>query len=205
ATPKVWTFRVPQTLRSISLHSIIPRRTSACMWSARPALAKLASTRASVFPGPGPAARVSGIVSCGKISDSVIVQPLLVKTLAPGPHRTGPESGRTAAWAGAATGPGAAENRSRIIPEPAVLTLRKAVLDTGRNIPISCFWKSILGGKLPPGRVGFPEQDGILPISLGSNRSNGHPRATTEGRARHGHGRRRQSADADGHVRAFRT
>ena len=31
ATPKVWTFSVPQISRSIRLHSIIPRRTSGCM------------------------------------------------------------------------------------------------------------------------------------------------------------------------------
>src|SRR4029453_14903578 len=49
----------------------MPRRTSFCMWSARPVFAKRSSTRGSVFPGPGPAASVSGI-SSGRY---VVMQP----------------------------------------------------------------------------------------------------------------------------------
>src|SRR5262245_3560726 len=75
-------FFVPHSSRSISLASIMPRRTSFCMWSATPVLAKRSRTRASVFPGPGPAARVSGILSGGyivmgyeKIPDLTILAP----------------------------------------------------------------------------------------------------------------------------------
>ena len=63
ATPKVWTFCVPKTSRSIFLHSTMPRSTSSCMWSATPAPANASSTRWSVLPGPGPAAMVAGISS----------------------------------------------------------------------------------------------------------------------------------------------
>ena len=57
----------------MNLHSIIPFSTASCIWSAIPALANLAKTLASVFPGPGPAASVFGISSCGNILLIVIV------------------------------------------------------------------------------------------------------------------------------------